>query len=69
MQRKTRFQMLAVLGSTLLLASCGMTTVSGGTDTACGSFEPISWSQSDTDETIAQVKGHNAAWKAVCRRK
>jgi hypothetical protein len=35
---------------------------------ACSTFEPILWSKTDTDETIRQVKGHNAARKAVCLR-
>ena len=43
------------------------TTGSAATDAvACSAFDPIRWSAKDTDETIRQVKGHNAAWKAVC---
>lgn len=34
---------------------------------ACESFTPIRWSKADTDETIAQIKAHNAAWVALCR--
>jgi hypothetical protein len=30
---------------------------------------PVYWSKSDTDKTIAQVKEHNAAWKALCSLK
>lgn len=33
---------------------------------ACGSFSPITWSPADTDESIAQIKEHNAAWKRLC---
>jgi hypothetical protein len=36
---------------------------------ACQSFVPVYWSKSDTDKTIAQVKEHNAAWKALCSLK
>lgn len=56
----------AALAMLLVLAGCGTMTGSGGTSVACQAFEPIRWSQQDTDETIAQAKGHNAAWKAVC---
>lgn len=35
-------------------------------DAACRMFRPIIWSSRDTDETIAEVKAHNAAWEAVC---
>lgn len=36
---------------------------------ACSAFEPIRWSNKDTNDTILQVKAHNAAWKAICRPK
>jgi hypothetical protein len=53
----------------LILASCATTTASVGTDAvACSAFEPIRWSKNDTDETIRQVKEHNAAWAAICAR-
>jgi hypothetical protein len=59
----------ALLPMTLLiLAGCATTTGSVGTDAvACSAFEPIRWSKRDTEETIRQVKEHNAAWAAVCR--
>lgn len=53
-----------------LTASCQTTSSSVKTDTvrvACQSFEPIYWSGKDTRETVAKVKEHNAAWKALCR--
>lgn len=37
-------------------------------DTACQAFEPIRYSRNDTDETKRQVRGHNAAWEALCKR-
>jgi hypothetical protein len=51
----------------LILPGCATTTVSVGTDAvACSAFEPIRWSNKDTDDTIRQAKEHNAAWSAVC---
>lgn len=67
-----RHAMRAVLPLTLLLIlqGCATTTGSVGTDalasSPCSAFEPIRWSAKDTDETIRQVKEHNAAWKAIC---
>lgn len=67
---------LAMLLSVMLpLAACGTLTASGGTDlppevdpvkVACEAFGPISWSSRDTDQTIREVKAHNAAYAAVC---
>ncbi len=34
---------------------------------ACGSFQPIQWAHADTDETLHQVRQHNAAYVALCR--
>lgn len=52
----------------ILTASCATTTVSNvQTDkVACQSFQPITWSAKDTVLTVAQVKEHNAAGKALC---
>jgi hypothetical protein len=51
----------------LILAGCATMTASVGTDAvACSAFEPIRWSKKDTDDTIRQAKGHNAAWTAIC---
>ena len=51
----------------LILQGCATTTGSAVADAvACSAFHPIRWSANDTDETIRQVKGHNAAWQAVC---
>jgi hypothetical protein len=35
---------------------------------ACASFKPIYWSGKDTPATAAEVKEHNAAWKAICSK-
>ena len=47
---------------TLAATACAKPTAFDATSVVCGSFEPIAWSVEDTDETIAQVKEHNAAW-------
>jgi hypothetical protein len=35
---------------------------------ACQAFRPIYWSGKDTPATAAEVKEHNAAWKAICQK-
>ncbi len=58
---------LLLLTPLLILPGCVMTTGSVATDAlACSIFEPIRWSAKDSDETIRQVREHNAAWKAAC---
>jgi len=61
--------LLIALAVPPVMTGCTM-TASGGTEeakrVACRSFEPIRWSRNDTPVTVRQVKGHNAAWKAVC---
>jgi hypothetical protein len=62
-----------------ILNGCTTTTGSSATDTpvgladagslACGAFQPITWSTRDTDQTIRQVKAHNASFVAVCSPK
>ena len=47
------------------LTACVTMTGSGVTE--CGWVKPITWSKRDTDQTIIEVKQHNAAWKANCR--
>lgn len=49
--------------------TAGTTTGSRVTSVACGSFKPIYWSHEDTDVTIEQVVGHNAAGKRLCHWK
>lgn len=53
----------------LTLTGCVTMTGSAGIDptlVACGAFKPIHWSIHDTDDTIRQIKAHNAAYVAVC---
>jgi hypothetical protein len=33
---------------------------------ACGAFQPITWSVHDTDQTIREIKEHNASYSALC---
>jgi hypothetical protein len=41
-------------------------TASGGIDTSCLAFEPITYSAKDSPVTIQQVRQHNAAFSALC---
>lgn len=54
----------------LILNGCATTTGSAaiepGADTFCRISRPISWSQSDTDQTIREVKAHNAVGVRLC---
>ena len=47
------------------LAGCSTMTLSSGV-VYCEAAKPISWSKSDTDRTIAEVKEHNAVYKRLC---
>lgn len=55
------------LTSIFLMTSCETTTGIVGINSACSLFPPIRWSQADSDETIRQVRLHNAAFDEVCR--
>ena len=56
---------IATLASALLLAACGEQIV----DTSCTAFQPITYSAArDSEDTKAQVRGHNAAWVRLCGR-
>ena len=69
-QLPTRPALICVTLSLITLTSCAtMTTSVAPTDKVfCGAAQPIYWSKNDTDKTIAQVKEHNAAWKALCQK-
>lgn len=54
----------AIIVSALLLAGCGGRVV----DTSCTAFQPITYSASqDSEQTKAQIRGHNAAWQRLCK--
>jgi hypothetical protein len=65
-----------MLSLMLILSDCATTTDFGGierqsrssapVELACGAFRPITWSTSDTDLTIRQLKAHDAVYVALC---
>jgi hypothetical protein len=58
----------------LALTACKSLPVTAGgenelqpqADWACLAFQPITWSGSDTQQTIAEIRTHNAVFEAVC---
>ena len=50
-----------------MLAGGSCTTMTGSNARECLMFEPITWSEVDTPETILQVKEHNAVWMGRCK--
>lgn len=64
-----------LLFAMLILSACGHLMASGatepvrGAETFCAIAQPITWSSRDTDETIREVKSHNATGVALCRWK
>jgi hypothetical protein len=61
----------AIVGSvaTLAAAAVFLAACAGAkiVDSACTAFRPITYSASgDTEDTKRQVRGHNAAWVALC---
>lgn len=77
-----RYAAPLMLAAALTLSACATPTpfarptptaatepVVDGSVVACSAFGPIGFSRlSDTLETIAAVKAHNAAWEALCKR-
>lgn len=69
---RRRAPLLIALCATIL-SGCATMTGFGATEPppdpraiACGAFRPIGWSTRDTEQTIREVKSHNAAWRVVC---
>lgn len=62
-----------LLVATPILSACAKTTGCGaiepiqGADTFSVVALPITWSSRDTDETIREVKEHNAVWTRLCQ--
>ncbi len=50
----------------LTLTACAPTTVGGGSGVFCRVARPISWSVADSDQTIREVKAHNAVGRTLC---
>lgn len=58
---------LGVLSAMALTGCATIHTTAMRASGACIAFSPINFSaQSDTRATIAQVRGYNAAWNAIC---
>ena len=57
---------LLLLVLAIPLASCKTTDTA--VISACEQWRPVSWSQKDTRETIADVKGNNARRAAWCAK-
>lgn len=58
------FCLVMVLGTGLL---CQETRVPiRVSDTACQAYTAISWSVRDTDQTILQIRQHNAVYDDLC---
>jgi hypothetical protein len=59
-----------MLSTPLVLTGCVHTTVSSDPshvlDVACQAFQPITWSKQDTDDTLRQIKAHNAVYLTLC---
>ena len=66
----TKPALMCAIISLVTLTACAKTTVSSvPTDrVAVQAFRPIYWSKKDTDKTIAQIKEHNAAYKAISKK-
>lgn len=66
-QSRRRLALAMTLSLAWLATACvPVTTRAVVTDTSCMVFRPITWSGRDTDETIRQVRSHNAAFDAAC---
>jgi hypothetical protein len=62
--------MCAIISLVTLTACAPRMSSSVQTDkVATQAFRPIYWSKNDTDKTIAQIKEHNAAYKAISKKK
>lgn len=64
-----RWRRLAPLTPLLLvLAACAHpgTRTAGTAAAECMALGPLTYSRSDTDETIRQIKAFDAAWRALC---
>jgi len=55
----------------ITMSSCRMMGINAATDADwfCLAFLPIQWSANDTDQTIIEVKKHNAVWTSLCNNK
>ena len=56
--------MLAPAACRTPIAGAGTEREAGGWE--CLAFRPIAWSGADTEETVRQVREHNAVWEEAC---
>lgn len=63
MIRKICAVMTAIVG---ISALAGCSTNLRAAYVYCQVEQPISWSTKDTDQTISEVKQHNAVYKSLC---
>ena len=69
MTRPPSAQRTLAIALCAILMGCSTTTTVSAVRTdhvACAAFRPIYWSRRDTPPTVAQLKEHNAAGKALC---
>jgi type IV pilus biogenesis protein CpaD/CtpE len=49
-----------------ILGGCATRTPMSVPDSFCQIDHPVTWSKADTDQTIREIKIHNARYRAVC---
>lgn len=58
---------LSVLTTPIILTACSTTMDSAVNDLSfCAAAQPIRWSTKDTQETVWQIKEHNAVGRVSC---
>lgn len=71
---RTVFVTLSLASFATILTGCALLTSLSGPKKPtydprplmCQVFVPIHWSPKDTDDTIKEIKAHNAVWLDVC---
>jgi len=68
MSKKLSRRLAPPLLAPLMLGACAHppTPTAATAEPDCTAFGPITYSKADTDETIRQIKAHDAAWRAMC---
>lgn len=61
------FATMTVTAAISALAGCAMAPLPASM-VYCKIEKPISWSTKDTDQTIREVKEHNAVFSSLCKR-
>lgn len=63
----SRYAGILVLATALSGCSTLMAFVETKPKTECLVFQPISWSKKDTEQTVREIKEHNAVFMALCK--